>query len=165
MGKKLKQLHIARQSGIAGWIMQNGKPMMVNNAEKNAKYYKRIDDATGFQNKVRHRRYLLIIDNKVIGVIEVLNKVAMARFHPARPENDDGPGDHRRHDYRKHQDERRPVTFLQEHRRALVSLADAKETSGGGHSRRVAEYALMGANELALSKEARSEHRIRRYPP
>ena len=38
---------------------------------------------------------------------------------------------------------------------ALVSLADAKETSGGGHSRRVAEYALSAASGLSLSKETK----------
>ena len=37
--------------------------------------------------------------------------------------------------------------------KALVSLADTKEASGSGHSRRVAEYALTGARELSLPKE------------
>ena len=36
---------------------------------------------------------------------------------------------------------------------ALVSLADAKETTGCGHSKRVAKYALMGAANLSLSEE------------
>ncbi len=34
--------------------------------------------------------------------------------------------------------------------KALVSLADAKETSGGGHSRQVAEYAIIAASEMSL---------------
>ena len=37
--------------------------------------------------------------------------------------------------------------------KALVSLVDAKETYGGGHSRRVSEYALMGATSLLISEE------------
>jgi putative nucleotidyltransferase with HDIG domain len=38
---------------------------------------------------------------------------------------------------------------------SLVCLADAKETSGGGHSRRVSQYALMGAMELGMSRVER----------
>ena len=34
-----------------------------------------------------------------------------------------------------------------------MSLADAKETYASGHSRRVAEYALMGTTDLSLSND------------
>ena len=43
-GKQIKRLQIGRQSGIASWIIQNGKPMLVNNPEKNVGFYKLIDE-------------------------------------------------------------------------------------------------------------------------
>jgi HD-GYP domain-containing protein (c-di-GMP phosphodiesterase class II) len=154
VGQKLKRLHIARQSGIAGWILQNSKPVVVNNPEKNANFYKLIDNATGFKTRSIVGAPI-IIGGKVVGVIEVLNKVNGTAFT--------------QHDMNVLTDvatttamtiesSRMNVDLLTSYKgtvRALVSLADAKETSGGGHSRRVAEYALMGANELALSKEAK----------
>ena len=152
VGQQLKRLHISRQSGIAGWIARNGKPLVVNNAERNANFYKLIDDATGFKTRSIIGAPIIIGD-KVIGVIEVLNKA-------------DGT-DFTRQDLKTMmgvatttaltiENARMNTNLLNSYKstvRALVSLADAKETSGGGHSRRVAEYSLIGAREMSLSKE------------
>lgn len=152
VGQQVKRLHISRQSGITGWIARNGKPLMVNDPEKNANFYKHIDDATGFRTK-SIIGVPVIIGDKVIGVIEVLNKAGGARFN--------------RHDMRTMMGVGATTALMLENARtnadlldsykstvgALVSLADAKETSGGGHSRRVAEYALIGAKELSFPKE------------
>jgi len=152
VGQQLKRLHISRQSGIAGWIVRNGKPLIVNSPERNANFYKLIDNATGFKTR-SIIGVPIIIDEKVIGVIEVLNKV-------------DGT-DFTRQDLNVMMGVAKTTAIALENARmntellnsyrgtvgALVSLADAKETSGGGHSRRVSEYALIGARELSLSKE------------
>jgi putative nucleotidyltransferase with HDIG domain len=154
VGQKLKRLHISSQSGIAGWILKNAKPLVVNNPRKNANFYKSIDEATGFKTKSIIGVPLFNHD-KVVGVIEVLNKTDGTDFN--------------RQDLKIMKEvantaataiesTRMNVDLLHSYRgtvRALVTLADAKETSGGGHSRRVAEYALMGATELGLSKDAR----------
>jgi len=95
----------------------------------------------------------IIIGDKVIGVVEVLNKA-------------DGT-DFTRQDLKTMmgvatttaltiENARMNTNLLNSYKgtvRALVSLADAKETSGGGHSRRVMEYSLIGAREMSLSKE------------
>lgn len=152
VGQSLKRLHISRQSGIAGWIARNGKPLVVNNPEKNANFHRMIDEATGFKTR-SIIGVPIVIDDKVIGVIEVLNKA-------------DGT-DFTRHDLKTMmgvasttaltiENARMNTNLLNSYKStvgALVSLADAKETSGGGHSRRVTEYALIGAKELSLLKE------------
>jgi len=152
VGQQLKRLHISRQSGIAGWIVRNAKPLVVNDAEKNANFYKLIDNATGFKTK-SIIGVPIIIGDKVIGVIEVLNKADGTNFT--------------RQDLRimlgvaattamTIETVRMNANLLNSYKgtvRALVSLADTKEASGGGHSRRVMEYALIGARELSLSKE------------
>lgn len=152
VGQQVKRLHISRQSGITGWIARNGKPLMVNDPEKNANFYKHIDDATGFKTK-SIIGVPIIIGDEVIGVIEVLNKAGGAKFT--------------RHDLKTMMGVGATTALMLENARtnadlldsykstvgALVSLADAKETSGGGHSRRVAEYALIGARQLSLPKD------------
>jgi HD-GYP domain-containing protein (c-di-GMP phosphodiesterase class II) len=149
---QIKRLHAGRQSSIADWVMRNGKPMMVNNPDKNSGFYKLADDATGF--RTRHALAApLISGGKVFGVIEALNK-AGGEIFSKRDLNTimycanvstmafDG--------YRTNND---LIHSYKSTVRALVSLADAKETSGGGHSRRLVEYALMGARELGLGKK------------
>ncbi|MBN1160710.1 MAG: HD domain-containing protein, partial [Dehalococcoidales bacterium] len=149
---QLKRLHSGRQSSIAEWVMLNAKPMMVNNPEKNSGFYKLMDDATGF--RTRHALAApLITGGKVFGVIEALNKTNGEIFskrdldtiqYCATMSTTALAG------YRTNND---LIHSYKSTVRALVSLADAKETSGGGHSRRLVEYALMGARELGLSKK------------
>ena len=152
VGQQLKRLHISRQSGIAGRIVRNAKPLVVNNAEKNANFYKMIDNATGFKTK-SIIGVPIILNEKVIGVIEVLNKADGADFT--------------KKDLRimlgvaatiamTIETTRMNSNLLHSYRGtvgALVSLADTKESSGGGHSRRVTEYALIGAKELSFSRD------------
>ena len=152
VGQRLKRLHISRQSGIAGWIARNGKPLIVNNAEKNANFYKLIDSATGFKTR-SIIAVPIIIGDKVIGVIEVLNKADGTDFNRQDLKTMMGVATTTAMTI---ENARMNTNLLNSYKstvRALVSLADAKETSGGGHSRRVTEYSLIGAREMSLPKE------------
>jgi putative nucleotidyltransferase with HDIG domain len=146
----INRINVGRQSGIATWVVQNGKPIVVNNAAKNADLYARMDNTTGFKTKSAIAVPLLY-EGKVQGVIEALNKV-------------DGKGftkddlniliDIANISAITVESSRLNVSLMDSYRgtvQALVSLADGKEHASGGHSRRVAEYALMGARELGLS--------------
>ena len=152
VGRQVKRLHIDRRSGIAGWIVRNGKPLIVNDPEKNKNFYENIDKATGFKTK-SIIGVPILINGEVAGVIEALNKQDGTNFN--------------RHDLKVMQGLASAAAMVIENKgmhnelmnaykgtvKALVSLADAKETSGGGHSRRVMEYAIMGAREIPLPME------------
>ena len=152
VGNKLARVNINRKSGIAGWIMENGKPLIVNDAEKNSVFYRQIDTTTGF--KTRSIIGVPIkIDKQVVGVIEVLNKK-------------DGE-DFTRKDLRALLDVARTtartieltrmnidlVTSFRGTVAAVISLADAREIMGTGHSKQVCEYALGAGRILNLSSE------------
>jgi putative nucleotidyltransferase with HDIG domain len=153
---EVKRLHISRQSGIAGWIVRNGKPLLVNDADKNRNFYRQIDQVTGFQTK-SIVGVPIIIDDRVAGVIEALNK------------NDGTP--FTRADLNIMLEVSGTMALAIETARtntdlwdsfrgamaAVVSLADAREISGHNHSRRVAEYALKAADQLNMGKEARQD--------
>jgi putative nucleotidyltransferase with HDIG domain len=148
---KLNRLHVGRQSGIAGWIVAKGKPIVVNNPEKNADFYSRIDNATGFKTK-SIIGVPLIFEGKVKGVIEALNKKDDTNF---TKDDLNTMIDIANLAAITMESSRLNVSLLDSYKgtvKALVSLADAKESTGGGHSRRVAEYAMMGARELGMSK-------------
>lgn len=149
---QLKRLHTARQSSITNWVMRNGKPMMVNNPEKNSGFYKLLDDATGF--RTRHALAApLISGGKVFGVIEALNKPTGAIFSKRDLNTILDVANISTTAFEGYRTNNDLIHSYKSTVRALVSLADAKETSGGGHSRRLVEYALMGARELGLSKQ------------
>jgi len=70
----LRQSRISAQSGIAGWVARNGKPLMVNDVRRDERFNQQVDLTTGFVT----RSILcvpLVVHRKVIGVLEVLNKV------------------------------------------------------------------------------------------
>jgi putative nucleotidyltransferase with HDIG domain len=153
---ELKRLHISRQSGIAGWIVRNGKPLLVNDAEKNRNFYKNIDLATGFRTK-SIVGVPILTDDKVVGVIEVLNKSDGKPFTRADLNimtEVAGTMALALETARSNNDLRESFKGAMA---AVVSLADAREIAGQGHSKRVAEYALKAADQLGFSKAARQD--------
>jgi putative nucleotidyltransferase with HDIG domain len=153
--KRLRRLRISAQTGIAGWVVNNSKPIIINDVSKDRRFDMSIDKVTNFITKSIICAPL-IVHGKVIGVIEVLNKMSGNGFSG--------------HDLRTLVEVANTAAMAIENIRlnenllysykstasALVSLADTKETSGGGHSKRVARYAFMGAVELNFTEEDRS---------
>lgn len=148
--KRLKRLHIGRQSVMADWVIRKGTPMLVNNTEKNRNYYKLIDNATGMRTK-HALAAPLFNQGKVIGAIEALNKVDGSLFSKHDLTTITDVATSASMDIEDYKLNNELLHSYKHTVRALVSLADAKETSGGGHSRRIVEYALMGARELGLN--------------
>jgi signal transduction histidine kinase len=65
--------HMPTTEGIAGWVVQEGQPVLVRDVQSDSRFYDQIDTTTGLTT-----RSLLAVPLKykdqVIGVIEVLNK-------------------------------------------------------------------------------------------
>jgi HD-GYP domain-containing protein (c-di-GMP phosphodiesterase class II) len=152
IGNQLKRFQINNQAGITGWVAQNGQPLIVNDVDNDPRYNRLVDEIYGYATK-SVICVPLIVRRKVIGVIKIINKDGGAEF-----------------DWKDLQtlaavattaaltvDNLKLHECLQDSYQstvnALVSLADAKEITGGGHSKRVAKYALMGATNLSLSEE------------
>ncbi len=65
--------------GIAGWVAKTGKPAIVNDVDRDARFQKRFDELTLFQT----RSVLcapLVSRGHTIGVVEILNREARSRF-------------------------------------------------------------------------------------
>jgi putative nucleotidyltransferase with HDIG domain len=148
----LKQVKISTQYGIAGQVSRTGKPLIVNNVSRHPNFHRNIDEITGFTTTSLICAPL-VIHRRILGVIEVLNKldgsdfderdleavVSVAATIAMAIENT-----------RLHQ------TVLDSYRSTIVTLAaaiDAKDPYTCGHSQRVMEYALMGGKMLSLPAE------------
>jgi len=68
----LRHSRISTQSGIAGWVVRNSKPLIVNDVSRDKRFNKQIDKATGFVTR-SIMCAPMIVQRKVIGVLEALN--------------------------------------------------------------------------------------------
>lgn len=69
----LPVLRLKLGQGIAGWVAQHGKPVMVNDVYNDARFYVDSDRQTGFVT----RSILCVplwVENDVVGVLEAINK-------------------------------------------------------------------------------------------
>ena len=61
------------EGSIAGWIVNNRKPVRIINAHDDPRFFSNVEDATGFSTKSL-LGIPLVTKNKIVGVLEVLNK-------------------------------------------------------------------------------------------
>ncbi len=68
----VKPFSLAMGQGIAGWVAQNGQPLLVSDAKADARHFGQIDEKTDFDT-----RSILCVPmerrDRVVGVIEILN--------------------------------------------------------------------------------------------
>lgn len=70
---------VPRGKGIAGWVLENGKPLLVPDAYEDPRFYREADKVSGF----RTRSILcvpLLRDGREIGVLQVLNSLDRDAF-------------------------------------------------------------------------------------
>jgi putative nucleotidyltransferase with HDIG domain len=126
--------------------------LIVNDVDKDPRFNRLIDEVYGLAT----RSIIcapLIVHRKVIGVLKVVNKAGGADFGMQDLQTLAAVAT----TAALTEENLRLSECLQDSYKstinALVSLVDAKETTAGGHSKRVAKYALMGATDLSLREE------------
>ncbi len=151
-GGALRRARLSIQSGIAGWVARHGCPLIVNDVYNDRRFFADVDKATGFATKAIMCAPL-VARGKVIGVVEVLNKldgsdfseqdletlVAVAATAAIAIENS-----------KLHQ---LIIDGYKGTMQALAAVIDAKDPYTRGHSQRVVEYALPGGVSLSLSQK------------
>jgi two-component system, NtrC family, sensor kinase len=76
-GKKkdsLKKLRIPPGQGIAGYVFESGKPLLIEDISQSKRFYQQVDKKTDFVTKTMIAAPLKT-KNKIIGVIEIVNRV------------------------------------------------------------------------------------------
>ena len=82
-GKKasaIKPIRLNQGKGIIGWVAQSGKPLIVNDVARDKRFYKKVDEKSGFKT-----RSILCVPlattKRIWGAIEVLNKLDGGKFN------------------------------------------------------------------------------------
>ena len=78
---KLQGTRLPKGEGIAGAVMEKGEPLIVADVEKDPRFSRRVDQYTGFKTRSIIGAPLKTED-KVFGVIELINKINEDRFTP-----------------------------------------------------------------------------------
>jgi len=80
--EEVKRVTVPLEGSIAGWIVQEGKPLMIPDVRQDPRFYTRVDETTDFET----RSILgvpLQVKGEVIGVLEALNKTGDGIFTQA----------------------------------------------------------------------------------
>ncbi|MDH4262039.1 MAG: SpoIIE family protein phosphatase [Spirochaetia bacterium] len=77
--EEVKQVRIPLGTGIAGIVAQSRQPMIVNDAQSDPRLFKKVDEKAAFITRNLIACPLMVRD-KIIGVLEVINSVGRKEF-------------------------------------------------------------------------------------
>jgi putative nucleotidyltransferase with HDIG domain len=151
-GELIKQIRLKLGEGIAGYVALERKSLIVNDVNKDPRFFKKADEKSGFITK-SILCSPLIYKNKLLGVIQAINKKnndifdykdlelfeSFANIVSIAIEN-------------ANLYTRLKETFYQT-AFALAEAVEKRDPYTGGHIKRVTEYCLAVAEELNLDKE------------
>lgn len=147
--EKIKKITLNLGEGIAGWVAQNGKPLIINAPDQDPRFFKGVDDQTEFKT----RNIICVpvkVKDKTIGVLEALNKMGGQDFD----EEDRSIFASLADQVAIALDNARLYQELEDmFFQTAESLADAIEKRDpytGGHTHRVTAYSLATAQRLGL---------------
>lgn len=146
----LPGLSIPKSAGIAGWAAENSSNVRIDDARNDSRFDPEVDKITGYETKS-----LLCVPLKIkagtIGVLELINK-------------EDGAFTQEDEELLSYFADQAAISiartkFLEDQRNYEIHLTDilvdAMDThihEKAGHSKRVAKYSLMMADELNMSE-------------
>ena len=143
---------LRKDAGIAHWVVTHGKPLILDDMSSDERFDREAEQNARFM----FRSVLcvpLVAEKKTIGAIEVLNRLDGNRFDSHDLELLTSLADFAALTIDNAKLRQSIVDGYMNTIKVLAAAIDAKDPYTYGHSRRVAEYALMGANALKLPSE------------
>ena len=71
-GKEIKKFRLKKGQGIAGWVAEEEKPLLIPEVKKDPRFNSQLDQSTGFKTK-SILAVPMKVKGKVIGVLEAIN--------------------------------------------------------------------------------------------
>lgn len=152
LGKEVIKLASREQLGIASLVVQTGKSLKVNAIDEDARFGRFKGEVAGLL--IRSAICIpLIIDKKVVGVIEALNKLDGNDFTDADLETMEGLASGTTLTIGNVKLNENQLLSYRSKLQKLVAAKDSRELSECKHAKRVANYALTAAREMNLPAE------------
>ncbi|MDI6736012.1 MAG: HD domain-containing protein [bacterium] len=156
---EIKKIRLPITEGVAGWVAQNKQPISIKDVTLDPRFCKKIDKEIEFVTKSLLCVPLLIKD-KIIGVVEALNKIGEEGFS-----QDDlellqamaNQGAIAIENARLYEDLK---DLFFNSIKALVTTIEAKDPYTRGHSERVMKYSQAIVSELNLPDDEKETIRL-----
>ncbi len=148
-GEATKTITLRLGEGIAGWVAQKGRPLIVNHPEKDRRFYDGVDGKTEF----RTRNLICVpvkVKKRVIGVLEAVNKRGGADFDEEDLSLFSSLADQvaiALDNARLYQEQEEMFFQTAE---SLAEAIEKRDHYTGGHTRRVTDYSLAIGRYLPL---------------
>lgn len=72
--EEVKNIGVPLDRSVAGWVVKNGKPLLIRDVQEDARFYRQVDEHINFETR-SILAVPLLVRQSVIGVMEVLNKI------------------------------------------------------------------------------------------
>jgi HD-GYP domain-containing protein (c-di-GMP phosphodiesterase class II) len=150
-GEKLKEIRLKAGEGIAGWVVQTGKGVIINDVQKDPHFFKAADSVSSYET-----RSMVAVPVKsgttVIGVLQAVNK----RDQEFTPEDLEmltslahqvGPAIENARMYETMRESFYGVSM------ALAEALEKRDYYTGGHTNRVSGYCMAIGSRLDLGEK------------
>jgi putative nucleotidyltransferase with HDIG domain len=151
---EVKRFRLKIGQGIAGWVAKEGKPLLIKDVRRDRRWFREVDEASGFVTK-SILCVPLKMNEKVIGVVQAINKVGEGSFSVFDVEIFEAlarQAETAINNAQLHHDVQQ--LFLSTVK-SLTAAIDAKDPYTRGHSERVCRISLAIARELGLGEPDR----------
>ena len=148
-GEAVKEVRLKVGEGIAGWVAEHSKPLMVADVTKDSRHSIKVDDTSGYKTK-NIICVPVMVKEKVIGVLQAVNKLNNEHFSNEDLElfellaNQVAIAIENAILYEKIH-----TTFL-EVSEALAESIEKRDPCTGGHTKRVLAYSMAIAKYMKL---------------
>jgi putative nucleotidyltransferase with HDIG domain len=157
-GSEVKKVRLKPGEGIAGWVVKHGKPVVVDDCDKDPRWSGRADQTAQF--KTRSMICVPVrIRGQVIGALQAINR-KNGRFDAKDVDLLNALADQvavaleNAHLFEEVQ------RTLVETSEALAEAIDLRDPYTGGHTRRVTEYSLVTGRQMGLDEKDLEELRL-----
>lgn len=149
-GDAVKSIQLRKGQGIAGWVAEHQEPLLITDAQKDPRLFRQADEKSGFTT----RNMLcvpLTVKSSTVGVLQALNKrksgfskddvnVLFALGNQIAVALDNARL------YDETRESLHSVVYV------LADAIERRDAQAGGHSKRVAKYAVAIGAQLGLSR-------------
>lgn len=151
-GEEVKEVRLKMGEGIAGWVVEHGKPLLINDVQNDSRFCNRVDQKSKFITK----SILCVpvkIKDKTIGVFQAVNKLTDKSFEEDEIElfnslaNQVAIAIENAKLYEELQE-----AFLST-AEALADAIEQRDPYTGGHTMRVLTYSIAMAKYLSMTPD------------
>lgn len=152
-GEKVKEIRLKMGQGIAGWVAQTGQPVIVQDAQKDPRFFREADKKSQFVTKNMICVPVKLKGGKVIGVLQAINKLNDEKYTEEDLELFEALANQVAiaiENARLYEEIRETFIATAE---ALAEAIEKRDPYTGGHTKRVTEFSLAIAEYMGLSEK------------